>query len=74
MTFSNARFSPAQAASRPAAAMLSLAFVAAFWLPTISTPAHAAPAAEAAVHEAPQSEAAFGNRIVIAAPVAPALM
>jgi len=54
--------------------MLSLAFVAAFWLPTISTPAHAAPAAEAAVHEAPQSEAAFGNRIVIAAPVAPALM
>ena len=63
-------FSTTQAASRPFAIVLSLAFVAGFWLPTISTPAHAA---DTAVHETAPRDGAV-TRIVIAAPAAPALM
>jgi len=56
-------FSQSQKASRPVAAVLAMAFVAAFWLPTISTPAEAA--------DTPVSDRAV---LVIATPVAPALM
>lgn len=56
-------FSNPQKASRPVAAVLAMAFVAAFWLPTVSTPA------EAADTSVPDQTV-----LVIAAPVAPALM
>ena len=59
-------FSYSQTASRPVAAVMALAFVAAFWLPTVSSPAQAADAVNSA-----RSEHAL---VVIVAPAAPALM
>jgi hypothetical protein len=56
-------FSNPQIASRPVAVVLAMAFVAAFWLPTISTPAEAA-----------ATTVSSRAVLVIAAPVAPALM
>lgn len=59
-------FSNSLCASRPVAAVLALAFVAAFWLPTISSPARAANVVPSA-----GSEHAL---VVIVAPAAPTLM
>jgi hypothetical protein len=63
-------FSHNPAVSRPFAILLSAAFVAACWLPTISVPAQAADGAAASSYGLSDQ----GARIVIAAPAAPALM
>jgi len=58
--------SNSQSASRSVAVILALAFVAAFWLPTVSSPVQAAGAAS--------SQQAEHAVLVIVAPAAPVLM
>ncbi|WP_395392018.1 hypothetical protein WBP07_14255 [Novosphingobium sp. BL-8A] len=57
-----------QKAYRPLAVALAVVFTTAFWLPTVSTPAQAADRSPVKV------EAGTHMTIILAAPVAPAMM